>query len=228
MIRQLSRHISVAGLCSLFVLGATLTNAEISPTSPNWERAITQFEEKDKTQAPLTGGVLFIGSSSIRMWKDLADDFPTASVINRGFGGSQIVDSIYFADRIVIPYQPAKIFLYAGDNDVAKGKSASTVLGDFQRFAAKVHAKLPKTQLYFIAIKPSLKRWNLAPEMEKANHLVQQFAQTSELIHYVDIWTPMLGSDGKPLPGVFLEDGLHMNRAGYDIWAKVIAPLVSQ
>ncbi len=170
--------------------------------------------------------MLFIGSSSIRMWKTLQTDFPDVPTINRGFGGSQIVDSLYYAPRIVLPYKPSKIFLYAGDNDVAKGKTARIILRDFKRFVARVHQTLPETEIHFIAIKPSISRWNLADEMSQANRMVERFAERDSRLHFVDIWTPMLNSEEKPSPDLFLEDGLHMNRKGYEIWAAAVAPFL--
>ena len=199
---------------------------EIKPTSERWESTIRAFEKSDKANPAKAHSALFIGSSSIRMWKSLAADFPNTQTINRGFGGSQIVDSIYFASRIVIPYAPNKIFLYAGDNDIGKGKSAEIVLRDFKLFADIVHHALPKTEIYFIAIKPSLKRWTLAPEMKKANDLVARYARGDERLGFVDVWTPMLDASGKPDPALFIEDGLHMNPTGYRIWTAAVRPFL--
>ncbi len=194
----------------------------VTPSSPKWEAAIGKFEKQDRDQAPPTAATLFIGSSSIRMWKTLATDFPNLTVINRGFGGSQIIDSIAYADRVVIPYQPKTIVLYAGDNDIAAGKDAETVLDHFTWFAAKVHHALPETRLLFIAIKPSLRRWNLAPEMIKANRLVQDYCQSRDHLGFIDVWAPMLNADGKPKPKLFIKDGLHMTATGYAIWTQQV------
>ncbi len=160
------------------------------------------------------------------MWKTLPTDFPEVATINRGFGGSQIVDSIYFASRIVHPYAPKKIFLYAGDNDIAKGKSAKIVLRDFKRFVKVVHDKQPETEIHFIAIKPSISRWQLADEMAHANKLVKAYSERHPKLNYVDIWTPMLNDSGKPGAHLFLDDGLHLNRSGYEIWVKAVAPFL--
>ena len=127
-------------------------------------------------------------------------DFPDHIVINRGFGGSEIEDSIYFADRIIHPYKPKHILLYAGDNDIARGKSAETVFSDFNKFVFTVHKKLPKAKISFIAIKPSLSRWKLAKKMVKANGIIKDFCNTDNRLQFIDIWTPMLGNDGKPKP----------------------------
>ena len=173
---------------------------------------------------PQPDGVLFIGSSSIRMWKTLEQDFAGLPVINRGFGGSQIADSNHFAGRIVHPYKPRQIVLYAGDNDVAGGKSPETVLADFQQFLKTVRAKLPKVRVSFIAIKPSLSRWKLSGKMAMANSLVRDACGKDKRLDYIDIWLPMLGDNGKPRPDLFLGDGLHLNAKGYALWTSIVKP----
>ena len=192
--------------------------------SSRWEKSIARFEAADKKQMPRTDGILFIGSSSIRMWKTLERDFPGEPVINRGFGGSQIADSVHFAGRIVHPYKPRQIVLYAGDNDVAAGKSPETVLADFQQFLKTVRAKLPKVRVSFIAIKPSLSRWKLSGKMAMANSLVRNTCSKDKRLDYIDIWQPMLGDNGKPRPDLFLGDGLHLNTKGYALWTSIVKP----
>ena len=192
--------------------------------SSRWEKYIARFQAADKKQMPPPGGILFIGSSSIRMWKTLKQDFPGLPVINRGFGGSQIADSNHFAGRIVYPYKPRQIVLYAGDNDVAAGKSPETVLADFQQFVKTVHGKLPKARVSFIAIKPSLSRWKLSGKMARANSLVSDACGKDKRLDYIDIWQPMLGDDGRPKPDLFLGDGLHLNAKGYALWTSIVKP----
>ena len=201
--------------------------AEAKKQGPErWESTIAKFEESDRANPPKPGGVLFIGSSSIRMWKTLAEDFPGTPTINRGFGGSEIADSIHFAKRIVFPYRPRQIVIYAGDNDVSRGKSAEVVAEDFKRFVKLARKELPGVRVAFIAIKPSPKRWNLAPEMKKANGKIRRYCRLRRGIVYLDIWTPMLGKDGKPKPELFIEDNLHLSREGYQLWTSVIRPFV--
>jgi lysophospholipase L1-like esterase len=200
-----------------------------TPKAPPFDANIRAFEAADAKSPPAPGGVLFIGSSSIRIWKTLAKDFPGVPVINRGFGGSQIPHSTRYADRIVIPYKPRTIFFYAGDNDIAAGHTPEQVLADFKAFTAKVHASLPDTPIYFISIKPSLKRWNLVERIREANRLIKEFADASGgKVGYVDVFTPMLGSDGKPRPELLGPDGLHMTRKGYDVWRDKVAPLLRE
>lgn len=190
-----------------------------------WEKTIAKFEAADKQDPPAKGGVLFIGSSSIRMWK-LDDSFPKLDAVNRGFGGSHMEDTLYYANRIVLPYQPRTIVVYAGDNDTAFGKPPEVILDHYQAFVKKVHAKLPKTRIVYIAIKPSLKRWNLWPTMSRANGLIRDHAAKDDRLLYADIAAPMLGKDGKPQPELFVKDGLHLSKAGYQAWSKVVGPMV--
>ena len=191
-----------------------------------FESEIRAFEAADHKHPPPPDAVLFVGSSSIRLWDTLAKDFPDVPVINRGFGGSQIADSTHYADRIVIPYHPRRIVLYAGDNDIAAGKSPAQVRDDFRAFVEKVRASLTDVPISFISIKPSLARWPLIDKIREANRLVQQLAGEEKGVEYVDVFTPMLGPDGKPRPELFRKDGLHMNRKGYQLWTSVIAPRI--
>ncbi|MDA1015753.1 MAG: SGNH/GDSL hydrolase family protein [Planctomycetota bacterium] len=199
-------------------LGA-LQAAEEKPS--RWEKAISAFETEDRKNPPPKNAILFVGSSSIRLW-DLPKSFPDLRVINRGFGGSEISDSIEFAERIIFKHEPRVVVLYAGDNDIAKGKSAAQVVKDFHRFEQLVHARLPKTRILFIAIKPSTKRWSLYPAIKEANATIQTDCAKQSHLTYVDIATPMLGDDGKPKPELFVKDGLHLNSAGYAVWNKVV------
>ncbi len=188
-----------------------------------WEQAIRDFEAQDRKSAPAQGGIVFVGSSSIRLWK-LAESFPGLIAMNRGFGGSELADSVRYADRIVIPYRPRIVVLYAGDNDLASGKSPERVLADFKQFVAKVHAALPKTRIVYIGIKPSLSRWKLIDKVREANRRIKDFVAADPRLIFIDVEPPMLGPDGKPRPDLFQPDGLHVNAAGYKLWADLLRP----
>ena len=188
-----------------------------------WEKAIAAFEQQDKEKPPPRNAILFAGSSSIRMW-DVAKSFPGMDVINRGFGGSEIADSVHFADRLILKHQPRMVVLYAGDNDLANGKTPEQVLADFKAFVKAVHAELPKTRIAFISIKPSIRRWNLIDNIRKANSLIEGCCKQDERLLYTDVVKPMLGDDGKPRPELFTVDGLHMNAKGYELWTSLLKP----
>lgn len=191
--------------------------------SERWESAISKFEEKDRKNPPDKGGVLFVGSSSIRFWK-LYRHFPELMPLNRGFGGSEVADSLHFADRIVLPYEPRIIVMYAGDNDIAGGKSPAEVHSDFQKFVSVVHEKLPETRIVYVAIKPSIKRWKLVDKMRAANSLILATCAEDVRLEFVDIDTPMIGDDGMPRPELFVQDGLHLSEEGYKLWTSLVKP----
>ena len=218
-------HAAQLTTLSLLLLAATASADEAEKFAPTrWEETIKKFEAADKKSPPDAGGALFIGSSSIRMW-DLQKCFPEEkNAINRGFGGSHMADSTHYAARIAIPYQPRVIFIYAGDNDIKGGKSPKRILRDYQGFVKKVHAELPDTRIAYIAIKPSIARWNLVGKMRAANALIQQETESDKRLSFIDIDTPMIGDDGKPRSELFIKDGLHLSAAGYEIWSDLVRP----
>ena len=211
------------------VLGLAVVKGRAAeePDPKRFEKEIAEFEKLDEAKAPPKGAVLFVGSSSIRMWKSLEEDFAGTTVIGRGFGGSHMADLLHYMDRIVLPYEPAKIVVYEGDNDIAGEKKPARIAQEFQRFVKRVQEKLPRTEIYFIAIKPSPSRWHLAQPARAANALIETYAERTPRVHFVDIWTPMLGEDGKPREELFVEDKLHLNAKGYAIWTEVLKPLVT-
>ncbi len=188
-----------------------------------WEPAMQAFEKQDRENPPEKGGIVFLGSSSIRRW-DLKKSFPDLDLINRGFGGSVIADSIRYFDRIVAPLKPRTIVLYAGDNDIGRGMTAQEVFVDYKRFVEKVHGSLPKTKIVFIAIKPSLRRKALLLTVSGANNLIMEYTLTDDRLEYADIETPMLDGEELPAAELFAEDGLHLSPKGEKLWAKVLRP----
>jgi len=194
--------------------------------SRQWEPEIAAFEASDRTNPPPPGGVEFVGSSSIRLWQTLQTDFPGVPVLNRGFGGSVLSDVLVFANRIVVPYKPRVVVLYAGDNDLAAGRTPAQVFADFKEFVAIVHRDLPNTRVAFIAIKPSILRENIIDKIRATNQLIRDYIATDPRLAYVDVFTPMLNSSGHPRRELFLEDGLHMNAKGYAIWRDRVAPVI--
>lgn len=231
-----------AVLCSLMVLALalpTLGQVSVAPpppaaaqtqAKPPFESEILAFEEADKKKLPQPGGVLFTGSSSIRLWTTLAHDFPELPVINRGFGGSEIADSVRYADRIIVPCKPKMIVLYAGTNDISNGKSPMQVLKDFQAFVNKVHPALPDTRIVYISINPSVARWKQEAKILEANRLIQSYIQDAASkplkLTYLDSHARLLSTEGKPQPEILREDGLHLNAKGYMEWTAILHPQV--
>mgnify|MGYP002635235480 CR=1 FL=1 len=193
-----------------------------------WEKAIAAFEKADASKPPPKDGILFIGSSSIRGWKTLTRDFPDQPVYNRGFGGSQIADSRHFADRIVLPYRPRQIVMFAGSNDLNAGKSPAQVLADYIAFTKLVHGQLPRTRISWIPITPCFKRWGQIERVRKANRLVAEYIATDARLDYINTYDQMLAPDGKPRPDIFQADGLHLNAEGYAIWTRIVRPFLGK
>lgn len=230
-------HRRARPLLLALALGAALpalarTPAPAAPQVPTqvsnvaWAGDMAQFAAQDAANPPPHGGIEFIGSSSIRMWESLAADFPGQPVFNRGFGGSEVRDSTWYADRIVIPYAPCKVFFYAGDNDLNSGRSPAQVRDDVVAFVNRVHRDLPKTTVEIISIKPSPSRAQLLPAVVEANGLIRKALATLPNTGYTDVYTPMLGADGQPRAALFREDMLHMTPEGYAIWRTALAPKV--
>lgn len=201
---------------------------ELVETNQPFAKEINDFADSDHYNPPPQGAILFIGSSSIRLWKTLEQDFPNHQVINRGFGGSQIIDSVNYADRIVIPYRPKHIVLYAGGNDINAGKSAEEVLADFQSFVRKVRKVLPAVEISYISIAPNAARWAQVGRVRHANQLIATYARYDGRITFIDVFPQMLGRNGLPRPDIFVADRLHMNEKGYELWKKIVGAHLDQ
>jgi lysophospholipase L1-like esterase len=202
----------------------TTTPAAAATTRPHnfarWEKQIAAMEAADRTNPPPKGGVLFIGSSTIRGWRTLAQDYPDHQVVNRGFGGSQIVDSTHFADRLIFPHEPRMVLMRAGGNDIHAGKSAGEVFRDFQAFVAKVHSKLPETEVVFIGLAPAPVRWSERDENKKLNALVEEWVKTTPRVKYVETYDTTVTPDGQAREELFVKDRLHFNAEGYKLLAE--------
>lgn len=167
--------------------------------------------------------ILFTGSSSIRMWKELKTDFPGHNVLNRGFGGSDMADLLYYAEQLIIQYKPSKVFIYEGDNDINAGKSPEQILAEAEKLLTLLRAELPgRVKIIFISAKPSVARWHLKDKYIAFNQQLKQWTSSKRNVLYADVWTPMLDENGEVRKNLFIEDNLHMNREGYDIWKKAI------
>ncbi len=183
------------------------------------------FAAADLKRRPDQNGVLFVGSSTIRMWRNLSEDFRQQPVvINRGFGGSTLADCNHFVKQLVLQYRPAHVLIYAGDNDLAAGRTPAQVLETFERFTQTIRAELPDARIAYISIKPSPLRAALLPAMREANGLIAGYVKTLPNAEYIDTHTAMLDSSGQPRGELFEADRLHMNAKGYALWQSVIAP----
>lgn len=187
-----------------------------------WEPSFAAFAAQDQASPPSPGGTVFTGSSSIVMWTGLAQQFPHAQALGRGFGGSQLADCARHVDRLVLPYKPRQVVLYAGENDLAAGATPQQVFASYRSFVDQVHAAQPGTRVIFISIKPSPSRARLIPAMRQANALIAAHVRTDPTLAYVDVFSAMLDGAGRPRADIFLPDALHMNPAGYDLWNRAV------
>jgi lysophospholipase L1-like esterase len=192
-----------------------------------WEATIKKFEDQDKIAPPPQNAVVFVGASSIVRW-NLPESFPDLGpkAINRGFGGSLMPDSTRYADRIVIPYKPRLVVLYAGDNDVEANRTPQQIFDDFTAFERKVHAALPQTRIIFISIKPSIRRWAWIEQIKAANAMVERYCASNPNLTFVDIVPQMIGPDGMPRKDLLVADGLHLSPEGYKVWNAALRPLL--
>jgi lysophospholipase L1-like esterase len=210
---------------TLLALVAAILFCPQDPKAEPFAKDIAAYEAKDKTSPPPENEIVFVGSSSIRMWKS-TEAFPDLKVINRGFGGSQMSDSVKYAERIILPYKPRIVVVFAGGNDINASKTPEQVAEDFRTLAGKIHAALPKTKVYYISLFPNVKRKSQDAQCQKANELVQAFTKTDSRLGYIDTATKMRASDGGPRPELLRDDGLHMNDDGYKIWNEIVGAVL--
>jgi lysophospholipase L1-like esterase len=214
---------SMVVLVALLVLPLR-TAVQGGPNPSQWEADIRAFEAADLSDPPVRGGIIFTGSSSITMWTTLKEDFPGLPVVNRGFGGSMLPEVTAFVDRIITPHQPLLVVVYCGSNDINAGRTADQVLRDFQALVKAIHARLPTTRIAYISIGPNPARWAQVETIKAANSAIRQYVRTDSTLDFIDVFSHMLGSDGLPKPDIFLDDRLHMNRKGYELWTGIVRP----
>lgn len=234
-VAALARTSVLVGVCALSACRRTPPAPTTPPhawsarpdrSSSEFEDEIRAFETEDAKTPPHQGETLFVGSSSIRFWHSLADDFKPHAVKNRGFGGARIRNIIDFGRRMVLPYAPARIVFFAGTNDIDAGGSAAAVLADFKTFVAGVHELLPETRIAFISITTSPSRFAEIATVREANRLVRDYIAHDPKLTYIDVFSAMLGDAGRPRPELYLDDHLHPSRAGYELWIPRIEPFL--
>lgn len=214
----------------LLVLASLLVADE--PPKPEdraakWEKDVAAIEKRLSEKKPPEDAIFFVGSSSIVRW-DVAQAFPKLPVVKVGFGGSEIRDATLFAKRIIVPYRPKRIVFYAGDNDLGAKRTPQQVFTDFEAFVKLIHSELPKTEIVFLTIKPSPKRLALIEKQKEANALVKKLCDSDARLRYLDLFTPMLDAEGKPKPGLYAKDELHLSPEGYDLWNERVREVVSK
>jgi len=219
----------VVALVLFGLLGAVAPSKLLAWQAPThdyarWEKEIAAMEATDRDHPPAKGGIVFVGSSTIRLWKTLAEDYPDRDVINRGFGGSEVTDSTYFADRLVFPHEPKQIVFRAGGNDINAGRLPREVAADFAEFVALIRTRLPRTEILFIGWNPSIARWGQTDKLREMNRLVREAALEMPHVGYIDAVDFVLGENGLPRPELFAPDGLHFSPEGYKLLAEIVRP----
>lgn len=208
----------------LFIFIGVLHADDADPL--RFKEEIEAYKISDALHPPQDGVYLFVGSSSIRMWKTLEEDFAGFPVLNRGFGGSHFSDAIYFLGEIVKPYKPKKIIIYEGDNDIASGKTLEVIFNDFRRLIEMIQEELGDPEIAVISPKPSPSRWHLKGEYESLNRMMENYCKNHDKLTYIDVYTHMLNGSGKPEPELFVSDSLHMNEKGYKLWKDLVLPFL--
>lgn len=206
--------------------GPVLTPGPVVTPADPWADTIAAFARADR-EAPRSGGVVFVGSSSFRLWEDLEQRFKTHAALNRGFGGSTLADCLRHLDRLVLPHKPRVVVVYAGDNDLALGRTPQQVFDDFLALTRRIHERLPRTEIVFVSIKPSPARADLLDRIRDTNTRVRDhIARRPDYLRYVDVFSPMLDPNGRPRPELFSQDALHLNADGYALWSSLISPVL--
>lgn len=189
---------------------------------------VNQLTAKIDSMGWEKGSIVFTGSSSIRMWKNLQEEFPNAQIINTGFGGSQASDLLTHLEALVLRYEPIAVFIYEGDNDVNAGKSPEVIMKDLDQILQQLHGNRDGISVYFIGAKPSPSRWQLKAEYEAFNKALEGYTGGMINASYVNVWNPMLDASGNPRPELFLGDMLHMKPEGYKIWKEQMSPAMKE
>lgn len=193
-----------------------------------FEKEILAFEQQDKNNGIIKDEILFVGSSSIRMWTTLTEDMHPMKVLNRGFGGATTPEVIQYFDRIIKPYTPEIVVIYVGENDIAEKESAENVFYSNKRLIEQIEAEFKTVQIVYISMKPSIARWEMWKEFKEGNELIKDWINTKDNCHYLETAEVMLNEDGSIRKEIFIEDGLHMNAIGYESWTKMIKPILEE
>jgi len=213
-------------LLSLYIFGFGQEKIA-DPDAKRFQKEIDSFKKWDTKNSFPKKAILFVGSSSIRMWQT-HDGFPEIPIINRGFGGAHISDVLFFYEDVIKKYEASLIVFYAGDNDIAGGKTITQTFEDYQKLIVKIEMDNPQAKFIYIPIKPSISRWQYWEAMNQVNMLIKNFSSNKDKLYYIDLATPILNSSGRPKEGVFRKDGLHLNKSGYSIWQKILKPILTE
>ena len=202
------------------------TDFHIQAQPHRFEAAVMTYESADKTNSPPSNAILLVGDSQFYRWKTVHEDLPGYTIINRGIDSFEMSDLLYYADRLVLPYQPRLIVLHVGGNDVHAGRATTNILAEFKAFVARVREKLPQVPIAFTSITPGPSRWSEAPQRKEANQAIKDYVASQPGLLYIDLWDAMLTPDGQPRQDLWVADGVHPNHDGYLVRVKIMRPLL--
>ena len=211
----------------LFALVFMATNIAAQDIAPFAEEVAAIKKKYDTLWDASKETIVFTGSSSIRIWHDLQERFPEYQIINSGFGGSQASDLLGYSQELILQYRPKKVFIYEGDNDISAGKSTREIMKDISEIVATIRAQDATTEIVLIAAKPSIARWSFKKDYKRLNRKFRKMSRRDVQMNYADVWKPMLNRR-KVKEDLFIEDGLHMNAKGYEIWYRTLKPYIEQ
>lgn len=213
-------------LIAFFLIG--LCDLGWSQTENPFESEIVMFEREDSIYGYKSDFILFTGSSSIRLWKNLEEDMKGLNVLNRGFGGAKLTDLNDYWDRILAQHKPKMVVLYCGENDIWDGYAVDDAFRHFKNFQKRYRARLKGVPLIYIAMKPSPNRWEKWSDFQKTDKKIKRAIRLKSKQKFVDMSVTMLLEDGTPRPDIFISDELHMNQKGYEGWKEVLRPIIEK
>ncbi|HVZ64619.1 MAG TPA: GDSL-type esterase/lipase family protein [Lacunisphaera sp.] len=216
----------IARLFAPFLIIVASVAGQVAATSHRFEDKVLAYEATDRASPPPHGAILLAGDSQFYRWKTVHEDLPGYTIVNRGIDSFQTSDLVYYAERLVLPYQPRMIVLHVGGNDLHNGKTAGQILADFKAFVAKVRRNLPEVPIAFSSITPGPGRWEEAARRKEANETIKAYVATQPDLRYIDLWDAMLKPDGNPRDDLWVEDRVHPNHAGYLLRVKIMQPLL--
>jgi lysophospholipase L1-like esterase len=210
-------------ICTLIAIGFFVSSFIVFGQDPKrFQKEIDSIDLRYSRKADYRNLIVFTGSSSVRRWKNINEYFPAKNIINTGFGGSHMSDLLYYCDSVIIKYKPGQVFIYEGDNDISSGKKPAEILKDAESLIKKLTDKIPGIQITIISVKPSVSRWKLKNEYLELNSEYKNLGRKYGNVGFVDVWTPLLNNEGNPRKDIYISDSLHINKIGYDIWAREI------
>lgn len=214
---DLMKKIIILSFLCFFAIRVTSIQAQ----EVAFENEVKRISAKYDSLGWSPGGTVFTGSSTIRMWSSLEETFSEENLINTGFGGSKASDLEQHLFPLVIKFEPSRVFIYEGDNDLWANVEVASILTSLDNIVTRIHLIYPNTEIFLIGAKPSPSRWEKKANYQIFNQMLSEYCRAKENVEFVDVWQALTNSDGSPRPELYLKDQLHLNAEGYQIWAGI-------